>query len=71
MKHLHPMFSPKLLRPYSGDLLSEQHAELLRFIIIDDDDDEHWKVDDILDSRRYRGRIQYKVKWKGLDRDDE
>ena len=71
MKHLHSMFSSKLLRPYSGDPLSEQHAELLRLIIINDDDDEHWKVDDILDFRRYRGRIQYKVKWKDLDRDNE
>ncbi len=71
MKHLHSMFSSKLLRPYSGDFLSEQHAEPLRFIIIDDDDDEHWEIDDILNFRRYQGRIQYKVKWKGLDRDDE
>ncbi len=65
------MFSSKLLRPYSEDSLSEQHAEPLRLIIIDDDDDEHWEVDDILNFRRYRGWIQYKVKWKGLDRDDE
>ncbi len=71
MKHLHPMFSPKLLRPYSEDSLSGQHAEPPRPIIIDDDDDEHWEIDDILDFRRYRGRIQYKVKWKGLDRDNE
>ncbi len=71
MKHLHSMFSSKLLRPYSGDFLSEQHAEPLRFIIIDDDNDEHWEIDDILNFRRYQGRIQYKVKWKGLDRDDE
>ena len=65
------MFSSKLLRPYSEDPLSEQHAEPLRLIIIDDDDDEHWEVDDILNFRRYRGRIQYKVKWKDLDRDNE
>ncbi len=71
MKHLHSMFSSKLLRSYSEDLLSEQHAESLRLIIIDDDDDEHWEIDDILNFRRYRGRIQYKVKWKDLDRDNE
>ncbi len=69
MKHLHPMFSPKLLRPYSEDPLPEQHSESLRFITIEDD--EHWEIDDILDFRRYRGRIQYKVKWTDLDRDDE
>ncbi len=41
MKHLHSMFSSKLLRSYSEDSLSEQHAELLKLIIIDDNDDEH------------------------------
>ncbi len=42
MKHLHLMFSLKLLQSYSEDFLSEQHAESLRFIIINDDDDEKW-----------------------------
>jgi len=60
MKHLHSVFSSKLLRPYLGDPLPEQHSESLRPITIEDD--EHWEVDDILDFRRYRGRIQYKVK---------
>ncbi len=69
MKHLHSMFSSKLLRSYSEDLLSEQHSESLRSITIEDD--EHWKIDDILNFRRYRGRIQYKVKWTDLNRDDE
>jgi len=41
MKHLHSMFSLKLLQSYLEDSLSEQHAEFLRLIIIDDDDDEH------------------------------
>jgi len=41
MKHLHLMFSSKLLQSYSEDSLSEQHAELLKLIIINDDDDEH------------------------------
>jgi len=71
MKHLHSMFSLKLLQSYLEDSLSEQHAEFLRLIIIDDDDDEHWKIDDILNFRRYRDQIQYKIKWKDLDRDDE
>ncbi len=69
MKHLHSMFSSKLLRSYSEDFLSEQHSESLRSIIIKDD--EHWKIDDILNFRRYQGRIQYKVKWTDLDRNDK
>ncbi len=69
MKHLHSMFSSKLLQLYSEDLLSEQHSESLRSITIEDD--EHWKIDNILNFRRYRDRIQYKVKWTDLDRNDE
>ncbi len=69
MKHIHSMFSSKLLRLYSEDSLSEQHSESLRSITIKDN--EYWKIDDILNFRCYRDRIQYKVKWKDLDRDDE
>ncbi len=60
MKHLHLMFSSKLLRLYSEDSLSEQHSESLRSVTINDN--EHWKIDDILNFRRYWDRIQYKVK---------
>ncbi len=69
MKHLHSMFSSKLLQSYSEDSLSEQHSESLRLITIKDD--EHWKIDNILNFRRYQDWIQYKVKWKNLDRNDE
>ncbi len=69
MKHLHSMFNSKLLRSYSEDSLSEQHSESLKLITIEDD--EHWEIDDILNFRRYRDWIQYKVKWTDLDRNDE
>ncbi len=69
MKHLHSIFSSKLLRSYSEDLLSEQHSESLRSITIKDD--EHWEINDILNFKCYWGWIQYKVKWKDLDKDDE
>ncbi len=69
MKHLHLMFSLKLLQLYSEDSLLEQHSESLRSIIIKDD--EHWKINDILNFRRYQDWIQYKVKWTDLDRNDE
>ncbi len=52
MKHLHSMFSLKLLQSYSENLLSEQHSELLRLITIKDD--EHWKINDILNFRCYQ-----------------
>ena len=62
MKHLHSMFSSKLLQLYSEDSLSEQHAKSFKLIIIDDDNDEHWKINDILNFRHYQDWIQYKIK---------
>ncbi len=38
MKHLHSMFSLKLLWSYSEDSLSEQHSESLKSITIEDDE---------------------------------
>ncbi len=52
MKQLHSMFSSKLLRSYFKDLLSEQHLKSSKSLIIKNDD--HWKIDDILNSRRYQ-----------------
>ncbi len=69
MKHLHSIFSSKLLQLYLEDFLSEQYSESFRSITIKDD--EHWKIDDILNFRCYQDWIQYKVKWKDLDRDNE
>ncbi len=69
MKHLHSIFSSKLLWLYSKDFLSKQHSESLRLITIEDN--EHWEINNILNFRCYRDWIQYKVKWKDLNRDDE
>ena len=69
MKHLHSMFISKLLWSCSEDSLSKQHLESLRSITIEND--KHWKIDDILNFRRYQDQIQYKVKWTDLDRNDE
>ncbi len=69
MKQLHSMFSSKLLRSYFDNLLSEQHSESSKSLTIKDD--EHWEIDDILNSRCYRDWIQYKIKWTKLDWDNE
>ncbi len=71
MKHLHSMFNLKLLQSYSENFLSEQHVEFLKLIIIDEDDDEHWKINYILNFRRYQDQIQYKIKWKDLNKNNE
>jgi len=69
MKQLHSMFSSKLLHSYFNDLLSEQHSESFRLLTIKND--EHWKINDILNFRCYQDWIQYKVKWTELNWNDE
>ncbi len=69
MKHLHSMFSSKLLQLYSEDSLSEQHSESLKSITIKDN--KHWKINNILNFRCYWDWIQYKIKWTNLDRNNK
>ncbi len=63
------MFSSKLLCSCLDDLLSEQYSESFKSLTIKDD--EHWKINDILNFRCYWDQIQYKVKWTKLDWNDE
>ncbi len=49
--------------------MSKQHLKSSRSLTIKDD--EHWKMNDILNYRRYQDRIQYKIKWTRLNQDDE
>jgi len=70
MKHIHSVFSSKYLRTSLNDSLSEQHSEISRLMIIEENE-KHWKVNDILNFRRYKERLQYKIKWIEIDRDNE
>ncbi len=70
MKHIHSVFSSKYLQSSSSDSLSKQHSELFRLMIIEENE-EHWEVNDILNFRRYRERLQYKIKWIEVDHDNE
>ena len=63
------MFSLKLLQSYSEDFLLKQHSKSLRLITIEND--EHWKINNILNFKHYWDWIQYKIKWKDLDKNDE
>jgi len=50
MKHIHSVFSSKYLWSSSNDFLSKQHSESSRSMIIEENE-KHWKVDDILNFR--------------------
>jgi len=57
---IHDVFHSELLRSAVDDSLPGQKNEPSRSIVINDEDE--WKIDDILNFRRYRRRLQYRVK---------
>jgi len=57
---VHDVFHSDLLRPVVDDLLPGQKNEPSGSIVVNDEDE--WEIDDILNSRRYRRRLQYRVK---------
>ncbi len=64
---IHDVFHSELLHSVVDDSLSDQKNESLKSIVINDED--KWKIDHILNFRRYRRRLQYRVKWKSYDND--
>jgi len=58
--HVHDVFHSDLLRSAVDDFLPGQKNEFPGSIVINDEDE--WEIDDILNSRRYRRRLQYRVK---------
>ncbi len=65
--HVHDVFHSDLLRSVVDDFLPDQKNELSDSIVINDEDE--WKINDILNFRRYRRRLQYRVKWNDYDND--
>jgi len=57
---VHDVFHSDLLRSAVDDSLPDQKNEPSGSIVVNDEDE--WKIDDILNSRRYRRRFQYRVK---------
>ena len=64
---VHDVFHPDLLRSAVDDFLPGQKNEPSGSIVVNDEDE--WEIDDILNSRRYRRRLQYRVKWNDYDND--
>ena len=66
---IHNVFHTNLLQKASTDPLTNQVNELPPPFIIKNE--QEWEVEDILDARSYRGKLQYWVKWVGWDEDIE
>ncbi len=64
---IHDVFHSELLHSAVNNSLSDQKNEFSRSIVINDEDE--WKIDDILNFRWYWRRLQYRVKWKSYDND--
>ncbi len=58
--HIHDVFHSELLRSAVDDSLPDQKNEPSKSIVVNDEDE--WEIDDILNFRRYRRRLQYRVK---------
>ncbi len=63
--HVHDVFHSDLLWSIANDFLSDQKNEFSDSIVINDEDE--WKIDDILNFRWYQRWLQYKVKWNNYD----
>ncbi len=64
---IHDVFHSDLLRHAVDDFLPDQKNELSDSIVINDEDE--WKIHDILNFRQYQRRLQYRVKWNDYDND--
>ena len=58
---IHNPFYISLIKSAAKIFLFEQHSFVAQSIIINDE--EEYEIDDILNSRRFRGKIQYKISW--------
>jgi len=65
--HVHDVFYSDLLRSVVNDFLSDQKNEFLDSIVINDEDE--WKINDILNFHWYQRWLQYRVKWNNYDND--
>lgn len=60
---IYNIFHTSLLRLVVDDSLSEQIALFSSSIILNDQNEEEWELNDILNSRLHKERLQYKVVW--------
>ena len=64
-RNVHPVFNTTLLRLYQDDLITARPQPTHPPPDIDEEGEEAYEVEKILDSKYSRGRLEYLVKWKG------
>jgi hypothetical protein len=62
---VHPVFHITLLRKANEDQIKERPSPVHPEPEIDEEGEEAFEVEDILDSRLYRHKLEYLIKWKG------
>ncbi len=65
--HIHDVFHSELLHSVVDDSLSDQKNEFLRSIVINNENE--WKINNILNFWWYWRWFQYQIKWKSYDND--
>jgi len=64
MKKMHPVFHVSLLEPAPDGMETPNDIEL------DEDTEQEYEVEEILDKTRVNGQVRYLVKWKGYTNDE-
>jgi hypothetical protein len=65
MMNVHPVFHVSLLEPVRGDPMPGQRLPPPEPVIIDREPE--YEVEDVVNSRIFRRRLQYLIKWRGWD----
>lgn len=65
----HPVFHTSLIRPITESSIPNRHQPPPPPIIVEDEN--KYEVEKILDSRRYRRKLQYLIRWKGYESDED
>ena len=64
-RHVHPVFNVSLLRRYTPDSISERPQYDHPPPELDEQGEVAYEVEEILDSRFIRSKLQYLIRWKG------
>ena len=64
MSRLHPVFNVVKLTPAPPDPIIGRHPPRQPPPVLVDGEEEY-EVEEILDSKMFRGRLRYKIKWEG------